>query len=373
MTRAPRALQTRALVRLVVIVSLLTSACAAGPTLHPAVGVQLAFAWEWVAPSPSYVGMPAADDRAVAATFGHHGVVLLTPAGAVLWQVTHDRLRDVAPALGIDIVVAAAEGGVVAFDRTTGAERWVASLGNERPTAPVLTPDLVVVLTWEGHAVAFGRADGRERWRAALPGGAMATPVVDASTLVAMWQPVSHDGAAGVVGLDLRTGATKWAQPIEPGGVGGPALAGDGGRGLVVLVGGDLRAHAFDIADGTVRWVADTAGGAGSPEVPPVAEGSDVIVADRLTGLTRLAATDGTRRWAVAGPGVVERGGPVALPSGRVALPIDAGGLLVTAGGHTPRLYSSDGRVSGLARTRDLLVVATREGDRNAISAFRTR
>ena len=79
MRRVQRAFQTRALVLLVVIASLLTSSCAPGPTLHRAAGVQLAFAWQWVAPSPSYVGMPAADDRAVAATFGHHGVVLLTP------------------------------------------------------------------------------------------------------------------------------------------------------------------------------------------------------------------------------------------------------------------------------------------------------
>src|SRR5438067_4681477 len=129
MRRVQRAFQTRALVLLVVIASLLTSSCAPGPTLHRAAGVQLAFAWQWVAPSPSYVGMPAADDTAVAATFGHHGVILLTPTGAVRWQVEHDRLRDVAPALGTDIVVAAAEGGVVAFDRATGAERWVASLG----------------------------------------------------------------------------------------------------------------------------------------------------------------------------------------------------------------------------------------------------
>jgi hypothetical protein len=54
-------------------------------------------------------------------------------------------------------------------------------------------------------------------------------------------------------------------------------------------------------------------------------------------------------------------------------LPVDAGGLLVTAGGRRPRLYSSDGRVSGLARVGDFLVVATREGERNAISAFRMR
>jgi hypothetical protein len=107
--------------------------------------------------------------------------------------------------------------------------------------------------------------------------------------------------------------------------------------------------------------------------VPPVAEDGDVIVADRLTGLTRLALADGARRWAVAGPGAAVRGGPVVLPNGRVALPIDAGGLLVTAGGRSPRLYSSDGRVSGLARAGDLLVVATREGEANAMSAFRAR
>jgi outer membrane protein assembly factor BamB len=363
----------RPVVLLLLSVLVASSSCARTRMPRQAPDGQLAFAWRWLAPAPSYVGMPAADERSVVATYGHHGLVLVSPAGAVQWQVERDRLRDVAPALGAEIIVAAEEGGVVAFDRATGALRWAASLGEERPTAPVLTTDLVVVLTWEGHAVAFGRADGRERWRVTLPGGAMATPAADDTTVVAMWQAESAVGAAGVVGLDARTGATKWAKAIAPGGVGGPALVSTGGRGLVVLIGGDLRVHALDVSDGTDRWIVDTAGGAGSPEVPPVADGGDVIVADRLTGLTRLALADGARRWAVSGPGAVVRGGPVVLPKGRVALPIDAGGLLITAAGRSPRLYASDGRVSGLARAGDLLVVSTREGDANSMSAFRAR
>src|SRR5207248_2323466 len=109
-------------------------------------------------------------------------------------------------------------------------------------------------------------------------------------------------------------------------------------------------------------------GGAGSPEVAPVAVLDDVVVADRLTGVARLSATEGRVRWAMQGPGAAVRGGPVVVGRGVVALGIDAGGLLVTAGG-PPRVYETDGRVSGLARAGDLLVVATREGDHNRLSA----
>ena len=331
---------------------------------HP----RMVVAWQWPAPPPAYVGMPAADDHGVAATFGHHGLVLLTPTGVVRWQVDHDRLRDVAPALGSDVVVAATEGGVVAFDRATGAERWAAPLGEERPTQPVLTPELAVVLTWEGHAVAFGRADGKERWRRELRGGAMAPPVTDGTRVIAVWQ---GGAAAGIDALDLRSGATAWSQTLEPGGVGGPAIARSRGSSVVVVAAGDLRVHAFDTSDGGSRWVTDTAGGAGSPEVPPAAVGDDIVVADRLTGLTRLAAADGARRWTVPGPGAAVRGGPAVLAGGVVALPVDEGGLLVTAGRRPPGLYASEGRVSGLARVGALLVVATREAERNSITALR--
>ena len=195
----------------------------------------------------------------------------------------------------------------------------------------------------------------------------MAAPVTDGSSVVAVWQ----GAGAGIDALDPRNGATLWSHPLEPGGVGGPAIARPDGRSVVVVVAGDLRVHAFDAVRGTSRWIADSAGGAGSPEVPPVADGGDVVVADRLTGLARLAANDGGRRWAVPGPGAAVRGGPVVLAGGVVALPVDAGGLLLTAGRRPPSLYASDGRVSGLARAGRLLVVATREAERNGITALR--
>src|SRR5260370_32828941 len=100
----------RILVILLASASLFASSCARARAPHRAPQVQLAFAWRWLAPAPSYVGMPVADDAAVAATFGHHGLVLLTPGGKVQWLVEHDRLPDVAPAFGTDIVVPAAEG-----------------------------------------------------------------------------------------------------------------------------------------------------------------------------------------------------------------------------------------------------------------------
>jgi outer membrane protein assembly factor BamB len=230
----------------------------------------------------------------------------------------------------------------------------------------VLTGDVAAVLTWEGHAIGVDRHGGRARWRVELPGGAIAAPVTDGATIVAVWE---ESRTAGVVALDARTGATRWSRPLPSGGVSGPALVGAAGRSSVVLVAGDRRIHALGLTDGAERWTAPTPGGAGSPEVPPVSDGADVVVADRLTGLARLTSS-GEQRWGTPGPGAAVRGGPVALPGGVVALPIDEGGLLLGAGRGRPQLYTTDGRVSGLARTGALLVVATREGERNTLSAF---
>jgi hypothetical protein len=64
--------------------------------------------------------MPAADDRAVAFTYGHQHLVVLDAQGAVLWDVTRLGLRDVAPGLTPDLVLAATDDGMAAFRRADG-------------------------------------------------------------------------------------------------------------------------------------------------------------------------------------------------------------------------------------------------------------
>ncbi|HWC12431.1 MAG TPA: PQQ-binding-like beta-propeller repeat protein, partial [Acidimicrobiales bacterium] len=125
--------------------------------------------WRWVAPPPSYVGMPGADGDGVAVTFGHSHVTLLDPAGRARWTFDGRGLRDVAPRLTADAVLVPTEDGLLAIDRATGALRWQARTG-ERTNTPVVAGDRAVATTWEGSLVAFDLASGRVAWRAPLPG-----------------------------------------------------------------------------------------------------------------------------------------------------------------------------------------------------------
>jgi outer membrane protein assembly factor BamB len=170
--------------------------------------------------------------------------------------------------------------------------------------------------------------------------------------------------AAGVVAIDVSTGAVRWQQPVGADGVSSPAIAGH----HAVVVTGDIEAVAFHIADGRRVWTRRTTG-AGSPEVPPYV-GEELVVADRLGGLLGLAPGDGSVRWHMDGRGAAVRGGPAANGS-VVVLPVDDGRVVFRTGERVTVL-DPPGRVSGVAAGPERLVlVATREAEQNELIAYR--
>lgn len=316
--------------------------------------------WRWRPPPVASVGMPAADGGGIAATYGHLRLVLLDGAGRARWEAERLGLRDVAPLLLADRVLAATDNGVAAFDRGTGAVRWDVDLGDRANTPVPVGADAVAVTTWDGRLAVLDVATGAVRHVVALPGDVLGPGAAGGGVVVATWD----DGlAAGVVAVDAGSGAIRWRVPVPADGVSSPAVT----AGVVVVVTGDARVVGLDLGTGERRWQRSTAG-AGSPEVAPFV-GADVIVADRLGGLLGVRAADGSRRWGAAGRGAAVRGGPVAT-GGLVALPVDDGRLLVrTTGGI--QLLDPPGRVSGVAAGPEgRLVVATREAAQNELVAY---
>jgi len=174
-------------------------------------GGGMAAEWRWEAPPRASVGMPAVDGDDLAFTYGHLRLALFGADGTARWEVERVGLRDVAPRLTPDLVVAATDDGVVAVDRAAGRERWHVDLG-ERANAPVMAAGRAVVSTWEGSLVALDPDGGRLAWRATLPGPAVgpaaATPDGDGggTVVVATWE--SEQGtAAGAVAVDGPPGA----------------------------------------------------------------------------------------------------------------------------------------------------------------------
>jgi outer membrane protein assembly factor BamB len=309
--------------------------------------------------------MPAADDREVAFTWGHEHLVVLDAEGRVRWDAVRLGLRDVAPRLTPDLVLAATDDGMAAFRRADGSKAWDSVLA-ERANTPVVVGGLAVTSTWEGQLVGLGLADGRVAWKAPLPGGAVAPPASNGSRVAVTWQ--RDDGSsAGALAVDGTTGRRQWAVAVEPGGVGGPAVTPDG---AVVFVGGDLFAHALALADGRERWRTELRG-AGSPEVPPAPVGAGaVLVAHRLGGLDLLDTASGRRLWELSTNGIAVRGGPVVGPDGTFAFPLDDGRLVLAGPKRETETRQAPNRLSGLvAGPRRLLVAATRGATVNTVTA----
>ncbi len=338
----------------------------AAPTTATADEVRAAgLAWNWEAPPPASTGMPAADDRDVAFTYGHDHLVVLDAGGRRRWEAARLGLRDVAPRLTPNLVVAAADDGLVAFRRADGTKVWDTVVG-ARANTPVVIGGLAVTSTWEGQLLGVGLADGRVVWRMPMPGGSVGPPASDGTAVVVTWQR-EDARVAGALAAEGATGRQRWAVAVEPGGVGGPAVMPDG---AVVFVGGDLFAHALDLADGRERWRAQLRG-AGSPEVPPVAVGpASVLVAHRLGGLDLLDTASGRRQWQLATDGIAVRGGPVVGPAGSFAFPLDDGRMVLAGPARPTEFRQAPNRISGLAAgPGGLLVAATRGAAVNTVQA----
>ena len=317
--------------------------------------------WRWAAPR-GYVGMPAADSRGVVASYAKTWLVALDPQGRPQWEARDDDLRDVAPLLVDDVVVAATENGLTAFDRADGRSRWRIDL-DDRSNTPVLADaSTIVTTTWDGRLIGVDLASGGMRWEVPLPDLVFGAPAAAAGIAIATW-------SGGVAAVDAATGRPRWQVDLPEGGTSSPAVAGD----VVVVIAGDAAAHAYDVATGRRRWRTEV-GAEGSEEVPPVAAPDGVVVADRLGTVAMLSAATGARTWRADGEGAAVRGGPAVVAQAKgifVALPVDDGRLLL-AGRSRHEVIDPAGRVSGVAATGDgLIVVATREATTNGIEAFR--
>jgi outer membrane protein assembly factor BamB len=309
--------------------------------------------------------MPAADDRDVAFTYGREHLVLLDAKGEPRWDVARLGLRDVAPRLTADLVLAATDDGLAAFRRSDGAKVWDTAL-QARPNTPIVVGTTAATSTWEGDLVGLDMDTGKVLWRVALGGAAIGPPATDGVAAFVTWQE-SHGAAAGAVAVDVSTGRRRWAVPLAPGGVSAPAVTPNGS---VVVVAGDIAAHALASATGKERWSTDLEG-AGSPEVPPVAVGTDlVLTAHRLGGVDLLDAATGERRWQVRTDGAMVRGGPVVGPSGSFAFPLDDGRLVLAGPNRATEFRQSPNRISGLAVGPGAeLVASIRNAAANTIQA----
>ncbi|MEV6069306.1 serine/threonine-protein kinase [Nocardia sp. NPDC052001] len=208
--------------------------------------------------------------------------------GAELWEKP-DISGAVAAAGGLVFGSLSVRGnGIVAFDSTTGEQRWVALTDASTSSLSIFAAEgAVVTVTGGGELCLLDAATGAVRWRMTDPKDGF--HVVD--------PPIISGGAVFVStantfrALDLGTGAQKWKFDR----FGGSATV---VRGNTVFVAGYSRAYAFDAADGTVRWLYRSDDNLSSA----LAVGTDSVYCLATEKLLALDITSGEQRWVYQAP-----------------------------------------------------------------------
>lgn len=118
------------------------------------------------------------------------------------------------PGVGNGLVVAGGRNGeIVALDAETGAERWRARATSEVITAPLVTPDRIVVRSNDGRVFGLDPADGTRKWVfdrgvPALSVRGNGAPVSDGQLVY-----LGYDDGT-VVALRLQDGMVGWTQLV---------------------------------------------------------------------------------------------------------------------------------------------------------------
>lgn len=135
----------------------------------------------------------------------------------------------------------AAVPGGPAIDPDTVREAWTYVHGRDAPGADVAVVDGTVYLSEGGGVRALDAADGSTDWLSAEVGAAGSPAVTD---------EVVYVGGEQLTALDVATGSLVWESDVAVDrGMGVPTVAHDAVFAVV-----DDTIHAFDPADGTVRW-----------------------------------------------------------------------------------------------------------------------
>ncbi|PYR60691.1 MAG: hypothetical protein DMF91_11655 [Acidobacteria bacterium] len=247
-------------------------------------------------------GRPAADwSTAFFLSKRHEVVALHAQSGQVRWHAgtgqPGESTNGSAVALAGDIV-AAGDYNVVAFDRATGELRW--TFEPDAGYGPGIylgdaTDTMIFTGSPAGRLYAIDVRAGSARWTTVVKDDGQTTvfqPIADETAVFAAYTSFAAPNTGGVVAVDKATGGVRWRtafppaseRPTATNAAGGPLLFDD----VVIATRGDGIIHAFDRADGTIRWVLAGVNVPGRQTVDdfrPLARSGRTLIAGSLTGV----------------------------------------------------------------------------------------
>ena len=236
------------------------------------------------------------------------------------------------PAFAGDRVFATdVEGGVYAFDASSGNELWRAETQEELGSSPGVGGGLVVVGGLDGLVIALDAESGEQRWTTQASSEVIAAPAIANDVVIVR----ANDGR--IFGLNAADGTRRWVFDrgvplLTVRGNGDPTIVGD-----AVYIGYDNgKAVALSIADGSLRWEQAVAQSEGRTEL------------ERMVDIDGPLAPGETEIFAVTYRGQV-------------------GGLMFDTG---RQIWSREmSAYSGLARSGDALYLSNADGSVVALDA----
>lgn len=217
------------------------------------------------------------------------GLIALSLDGDILWSA------DIPFASHLEVVentvFAVGVEGVVGLDLNTGGLKWERRFGTESKGSPVATQGRVIVMTANGTTAVD--PDGTlSRFYTACNSDPVYRRGSDPASLGDF---VVYSCGAHVYALNASTLSLIWTLPIQPLGDVASRPAGDDEVAFVEC--GTTCIEAVDLADGKIRWVAETSLLGSGLRSGPAFDGERIFASQLDGSIIALNASDGAVVW----------------------------------------------------------------------------
>jgi outer membrane protein assembly factor BamB len=223
--------------------------------------------------------------------------------GQSLWHYDSKARLSGGPGAGDGLVVAGGlKGEIIALDASNGQEKWKAKVNNEVLTAPVIAGGMVFVHSNDGRVSAFDAASGERRWFYSADIPSLTVRGTGGITLGPGILFVAGDNGT-LTALNRNDGNVMWTTPVaEPDGrtelermadVDGDAVL-EG----TVLYATSYKNHtaAIDGPSGQVMWDSEHGGARGVG-----VSNSAIVITDKNGNVVGLDKNSGGSLWQQAG------------------------------------------------------------------------
>ena len=244
---------------------------------------------------------------------GHEVIAVNKMTGSVRWRAATDAAGQLGGTnlLLVGDLVVVPDVSLYAFDRATGARKWVFQPADgDRPGFRGISTDgsSIFAGSQTARVYAVDAATGQQKWAVpidAIDGSATAfSPAVHNGVVYVGLKRFTTPATGALVALDASTGAEVWTHTFVPelswqasGSLGGAVSHG----GLVYASPDDGRIYAFDAVNGDVAWVSSRVVVDGDPDRTIAGDQRPLAIIDGLVIAGSLTSEDVAAYDAVSG------------------------------------------------------------------------